>query len=84
MKRCDWLTDNDIYIKYHDEEWGVPAHDDRKLFEMLNLGGAQLVINSSSQEEGQSHYYPALSYLIFNHYHISITMYTACNGELIL
>jgi DNA-3-methyladenine glycosylase I len=41
MKRCDWLTDNDIYIEYHDEEWGVPVHDDRKLFEMLILEGSQ-------------------------------------------
>jgi DNA-3-methyladenine glycosylase I len=41
MKRCDWLTDDEIYIAYHDKEWGVPVHDDRKLFEMLILEGAQ-------------------------------------------
>jgi len=40
LKRC-WNTDNPLYIKYHDEEWGVPVHDDRKLFEMLMLEGAQ-------------------------------------------
>ncbi|MFC1497729.1 DNA-3-methyladenine glycosylase I [Verrucomicrobiota bacterium] len=40
-KRCDWLTDENIYLKYHDHEWGVPVHDDRKLFEMLILEGAQ-------------------------------------------
>src|SRR5215475_51958 len=42
-KRCAWasgLTDPD-YIKYHDEEWGRPVHDDRHLFEMLILEGAQ-------------------------------------------
>lgn len=41
MKRCNWVTDDPIYIKYHDIEWGVPLHDDRKLFEMLLLEGAQ-------------------------------------------
>ncbi|MDN5342528.1 MAG: DNA-3-methyladenine glycosylase [Oceanotoga sp.] len=41
MNRCDWVTNDEIYIKYHDEEWGIPVHDDRKLFEMLILEGAQ-------------------------------------------
>ncbi|NQT69027.1 MAG: DNA-3-methyladenine glycosylase I, partial [Desulfobacteraceae bacterium] len=41
MKRCKWVTDDPIYIKYHDMEWGVPLHDDIKLFEMLILEGAQ-------------------------------------------
>jgi DNA-3-methyladenine glycosylase I len=41
MKRCDWLTEDAIYIAYHDTEWGVPVHDDTKLFEMLILEGAQ-------------------------------------------
>ncbi|MBM7702255.1 DNA-3-methyladenine glycosylase I [Metabacillus iocasae] len=41
MKRCDWVTKEEIYIQYHDEEWGVPVYEDRKLFEMLNLEGAQ-------------------------------------------
>jgi DNA-3-methyladenine glycosylase I len=40
--RCAWCpSDNPLYIQYHDEEWGVPVHDDRKLFEMLILEGAQ-------------------------------------------
>jgi DNA-3-methyladenine glycosylase I len=39
--RCSWVSSNPLYIKYHDEEWGVPIHDDRKLFEMLILEGAQ-------------------------------------------
>jgi DNA-3-methyladenine glycosylase I len=39
--RCKWLTEDDIYIKYHDEEWGVPIYDDNKLFEFLILEGAQ-------------------------------------------
>jgi len=41
MKRCSWVTDNQTYIKYHDIEWGVPLHDDIKLFEMLILEGSQ-------------------------------------------
>ena len=41
-KRCEWSgTANDAYIAYHDEEWGVPVHDDRKQFEFLILEGAQ-------------------------------------------
>ena len=39
--RCDWCTNDPLYLAYHDEEWGVPAHDDRHLFEMLVLEGAQ-------------------------------------------
>jgi DNA-3-methyladenine glycosylase I len=40
-KRCAWPTDDPLYLKYHDEEWGVPIHDDRLLFEKLVLEGAQ-------------------------------------------
>lgn len=41
-KRCDWSTaGNDLYIQYHDEEWGVPVTDDRTQFEFLILEGAQ-------------------------------------------
>lgn len=41
-KRCAWVErGNDLYIKYHDTEWGVPVHDDRKQFEFLILEGAQ-------------------------------------------
>lgn len=39
--RCAWAGTDPLYIKYHDEEWGVPLHDDRRLFEMLILEGAQ-------------------------------------------
>lgn len=39
--RCSWAQNPEIYHKYHDEEWGVPQHDDRMLFEMLILEGAQ-------------------------------------------
>ncbi len=40
-RRCEWCRNNDLYIAYHDGEWGAPLHDDRKLFEMLTLEGAQ-------------------------------------------
>lgn len=39
--RCAWVGDDPVYITYHDEEWGVPVHDDRKHFEFLILEGAQ-------------------------------------------
>jgi DNA-3-methyladenine glycosylase I len=41
VSRCAWSGNDLLYQKYHDEEWGVPVHDDRKLFEMLILEGAQ-------------------------------------------
>ena len=41
MQRCEWVGNEPIYIKYHDKEWGVPVYNDRKLFEMLLLEGAQ-------------------------------------------
>jgi DNA-3-methyladenine glycosylase I len=41
LKRCDWPGTDPLYVRYHDEEWGVPLHDDRKLFEFLILEGAQ-------------------------------------------
>ena len=40
-KRCDWAGSDPLYIDYHDTEWGVPLHDDRKLLEFLLLDGAQ-------------------------------------------
>jgi DNA-3-methyladenine glycosylase I len=39
--RCPWCGNNPLYVKYHDEEWGVPVHDDRKHFEFLVLESAQ-------------------------------------------
>jgi DNA-3-methyladenine glycosylase I len=39
--RCPWGTADPLYLAYHDSEWGVPLHDDRRLFELLNLEGAQ-------------------------------------------
>ena len=41
VHRCAWCSDDPLYQAYHDDEWGVPSHDDRHLFEMLILEGAQ-------------------------------------------
>lgn len=41
LTRCAWAGDDELYCLYHDKEWGVPVHDDGKLFEMLVLEGAQ-------------------------------------------
>ena len=41
LRRCAWCGTDPLYVRYHDEEWGVPLHDDRALFEMLCLEGAQ-------------------------------------------
>jgi DNA-3-methyladenine glycosylase I len=41
LVRCGWAGTDPLYVRYHDEEWGTPVHDDRKLFEFLLLEGAQ-------------------------------------------
>ena len=41
VNRCGWCGDDELYVRYHDEEWGVPLRDDRALFEFLVLEGAQ-------------------------------------------
>jgi DNA-3-methyladenine glycosylase I len=47
--RCSWANpDNPLYLKYHDEEWGVPCHDETRLFELLNLEGAQAGLSWST------------------------------------
>ena len=40
-RRCSWAGTDPLYVRYHDEEWGRPVHEDRRLFEMLTLEGAQ-------------------------------------------
>ena len=41
VQRCEWAGEDPLYVNYHDREWGVPVHDDQKLFEFLLLEGAQ-------------------------------------------
>lgn len=56
-QRCGWVSpDNDLYVKYHDEEWGVPCHDDAKLFEMLILEGAQAGLSWSTVLKKRDNY----------------------------
>jgi DNA-3-methyladenine glycosylase I len=43
--RCTWAGDDPLMLRYHDEEWGVPVHDDRRLFEFMVLEGAQAGLN---------------------------------------
>ncbi len=48
MKRCEWATRNELEQTYHDNEWGVPTHDDRRLFEFLVLESAQAGLSWST------------------------------------
>jgi DNA-3-methyladenine glycosylase I len=45
VSRCTWAGDDPLMLRYHDEEWGVPVHDDRRLFEFIVLEGAQAGLN---------------------------------------
>ncbi len=56
MKRCSWAESNDADKKYHDEEWGVPVHDDRLLFEMICLEGAQAGLSWTTILNKREHY----------------------------
>ena len=46
--RCGWVGTDPLYLGYHDEEWGVPVHDDQTLFEFLILEGAQAGLSWST------------------------------------
>jgi DNA-3-methyladenine glycosylase I len=48
VRRCSWCGDDPLYVAYHDEEWGVPVFDDRRLFEFLILEGAQAGLSWST------------------------------------
>jgi DNA-3-methyladenine glycosylase I len=54
--RCTWCLKDDLYKNYHDTEWGVPVHDDRKLFEMLTLEGAQAGLSWHTVLKKREHY----------------------------
>jgi DNA-3-methyladenine glycosylase I len=56
MKRCQWSTSDPLYIRYHDEEWGVPLHDDRLIFEFLILEGAQAGLSWLTILKRREHY----------------------------
>ena len=54
--RCTWCLSDEIYIQYHDEEWGLPVHDDQKLFEFLLLEGAQAGLSWITILKKRAHY----------------------------
>ncbi len=56
MQRCAWVTADPLYLDYHDLEWGVPARDDRHLFEMLILEGAQAGLSWLTVLRKRAHY----------------------------
>jgi DNA-3-methyladenine glycosylase I len=56
LHRCGWCGTAPLYVAYHDEEWGVPVHDDRHLFEMLNLEGAQAGLSWWTILQKRDHY----------------------------
>lgn len=60
--RCSWVTEDPIYIAYHDEEWGKPVHDDRKLFELLSLEGAQAGLSWVTILKRRDNYRKAFDY----------------------
>lgn len=56
MKRCHWVTNDPIYIEYHDTEWGRPTRDERHLFEMLILEGTQAGLSWITILKKRAHY----------------------------
>src|SRR5512143_1159711 len=56
VKRCPWPSDDPLMIAYHDTEWGVPVHDDRKLYEFIVLDGAQAGLSWSTVLRKREHY----------------------------
>ncbi len=60
MNRCAWTSNNSLLIEYHDHEWGVPLHDDRKLFEFLILDGAQAGLSWETVLKKRENYRKAL------------------------
>ena len=56
VHRCGWVSDDPLYLRYHDEEWGVPSHDDTHLFEMLILEGAQAGLSWLTILRKREHY----------------------------
>jgi DNA-3-methyladenine glycosylase I len=61
MRRCPWAK-SDLYIQYHDTEWGVPVHDDRTLFEFLILEGAQAGLSWETILKKRENYRKALDH----------------------
>lgn len=56
QRRCDWCSEDPVYIQYHDNEWGIPCRDEVKLFEMLLLEGAQAGLSWITVLKKRDHY----------------------------
>ena len=56
ITRCAWCGSDPLYVAYHDEEWGVPVHDDHRLFELLTLEGAQAGLSWITVLRKREHY----------------------------
>lgn len=66
VSRCPWTSDDKLMIKYHDEEWGVPVHKDRKLFEFLLLEGFQAGLSWRTILHKRKHFRKAFDNFDFN------------------
>jgi DNA-3-methyladenine glycosylase I len=78
--RCEWCGTDPLYVAYHDDEWGQPAHDDRHLFEMLVLEGAQAGLSWSMILKKREGYREA-----FDHFEIeTVAAYTPKDVERLL
>jgi DNA-3-methyladenine glycosylase I len=66
VNRCAWANSSDLMRKYHDEEWGIPVHDDKKLFEFLILEGAQAGLSWSIVLNKREAYKKAFSGFDYN------------------
>ena len=79
ITRCAWAK-NELAIQYHDEEWGVPVHDDRTLFEFLILEGAQAGLSWDTILKKRTHYRT-----VFDHFDpVRVTRYTPRKVECLL
>ncbi|HCH23948.1 MAG TPA: DNA-3-methyladenine glycosylase I [Oceanospirillaceae bacterium] len=65
LTRCGWVTNDPVYLQYHDEEWGRPVHDDQRLFEQLVLEGAQAGLSWITILKRRHHYRR-----VFKDYHL--------------
>lgn len=78
--RCAWAGSDPLYVKYHDEEWGVPVHDDKALFEFLILEGAQAGLSWLTVLKKRENYRKAFS----NFDARKIAKYTAADKKRLL
>jgi DNA-3-methyladenine glycosylase I len=80
VTRCSWPGTDPLYVAYHDEEWGVPVHDDRLLFEMLILEGAQAGLSWITVLRKREAYR-----LAFDHFDVNkVARYTSARVEKLL